>query len=884
MRRAAILVVVAAGALVGIWVVLHGSDDSSGRATNAAQRASVIASGLGPQKARDAALLALAGDRLHPTLDGEEAMLDVALDSTGVEKVLESGAEQVTAAIRVEHLIVGAGNDDVLRVWRPASGILIGEARTERPLTVIGEASGMPLAVGADATGALSLVDLSNPQHPRLLAIGSPSERSPVLALGFTQGGEEVLAVHSDGELERIGTTDRRVHRRESLLGKAGGALVCAQFESSSGSPPSAILLGLASGEVIRVSVGGRQAKVLLAADVARGRITSLAGLPYGGEVAVGTQAGLITLEDPTATPVLQGGPAVSGVAFDSEDELLVGGSEGVTRWSESGSEVGRYGRAALGLSGGSGGVLALNSDGAISLLGPISTGIGLPSFVYSPVVSFMGGGNLLLAEGWSANHIDHLEVVRPGHEEVDGSKVTDPGIRSLEPSPSWWPEGEETDGSELYVNDVTSDGEFVVVGGQDPHGEAVVLVWDARTGKPLRRLPLATGGLNPEEPSIVAEVALIRSRHLLAAYSAVQQLVAIWSTETWKLEASIPVGAVGDLALSPDESTLVAVGLPEDDESWGSGEGSSKLIMINTSAMKIEREVRSAEVDRAAFSPDGSRLALVGGDGTLRIRSTEGSEELRRPIHLEGQPLALAWRPDSTLIAVSLQNIGVVLVDPQSGARSAPLPVESSSVLGLSWSPNGRFLAAAPAGESEEGEAFAPEATEIWALSAARLERRLCQLAGGPISADEWRALVDRKLPYEPLCSSRVSVPNSPQRRESIVLGSMAFALNGLGWGRARPERIFNGGDPSGDVSVIKWRSWGGAQAIGFGQTSIFKPKGGYYPQPGRIELRAHGIGHCGLQRAYTKLSVRVAPRPGATLGRWGSWTDAQTLCGPID
>jgi hypothetical protein len=116
----------------------------------------------------------------------------------------------------------------------------------------------------------------------------------------------------------------------------------------------------------------------------------------------------------------------------------------------------------------------------------------------------------------------------------------------------------------------------------------------------------------------------------------------------------------------------------------------------------------------------------------------------------------------------------------------------------------------------------------------------------------------------------------------EDIVLGTMAFAPTGFGWGKEEPEKIFNGGDPSGLVTDIRWRSWGGPEAIGFGQTAIFKPEGGYYPGRVRIELRAQALGHCGLQRAYTKLSVRVPPHPDAPFGPWGSWSGAATLCAP--
>src|ERR1700759_1082463 len=91
-----------------------------------------------------------------------------------------------------------------------------------------------------------------------------------------------------------------------------------------------------------------------------------------------------------------------------------------------------------------------------------------------------------------------------------------------------------------------------------------------------------------------------------------------------------------------------------------------------------------------------------------------------------------------------------------------------------------------------------------------------------------------------------------------------------GEGWGTAEPSEIFNGGDPSGSVRDIHWRNWGDPTAIGFGRNPIFKPGGGYFRKPARIELRAADIGRCGGHRAYRTLEVRVPKVPGGKLGGW--------------
>ena len=125
--------------------------------------------------------------------------------------------------------------------------------------------------------------------------------------------------------------------------------------------------------------------------------------------------------------------------------------------------------------------------------------------------------------------------------------------------------------------------------------------------------------------------------------------------------------------------------------------------------------------------------------------------------------------------------------------------------------------------------------------------------------------------------------MPSLASEGGEVLLGSATFASpHGEGWGTSRPARIFNGGDPSGLVTHIRWTHWGAGSATGFGLNAIFKPHGGYYGQLARIELRAHNLGRCrpGGPPAYTQLSVRVPSRPGGPLGPWMLWSGARSIC----
>jgi len=118
--------------------------------------------------------------------------------------------------------------------------------------------------------------------------------------------------------------------------------------------------------------------------------------------------------------------------------------------------------------------------------------------------------------------------------------------------------------------------------------------------------------------------------------------------------------------------------------------------------------------------------------------------------------------------------------------------------------------------------------------------------------------------------------------RRGGVVLGAADVAVNGSGWGTAHPATIFNGGDPSGLVTRIRWSHWGSGVATGWGMNAIFKPQGGYYPQLEHIELHASRLGRCSANGplAYRHLAFRVPDRPGGPLRRWHSRSGQQSIC----
>src|SRR6185312_6638391 len=118
--------------------------------------------------------------------------------------------------------------------------------------------------------------------------------------------------------------------------------------------------------------------------------------------------------------------------------------------------------------------------------------------------------------------------------------------------------------------------------------------------------------------------------------------------------------------------------------------------------------------------------------------------------------------------------------------------------------------------------------------------QRQGAALPGGNQAAARRRALSATLLVLIAVALSAIAV-DSAGAAVNPVLGAKAFAAPyGNGFGSAEPKEIFNGGDPSGSVRNIHWSGWGNPTAIGYGLNPIFKPHGGYYRKPARIELRA--------------------------------------------
>jgi WD40 repeat protein len=170
--------------------------------------------------------------------------------------------------------------------------------------------------------------------------------------------------------------------------------------------------------------------------------------------------------------------------------------------------------------------------------------------------------------------------------------------------------------------------------------------------------------------------------------------LARVWNYSEGKEQISFSIDSNGlaDLEWSPDSKYILTV--TEDDTVviWDAFTGAEKFTLIG----------HTSWIGAARWSPDGQLILTASDDGTAKVWDAKtGLEKLTLS---GGQYLyAAAWSPNGTKIATAGAPGNLVVWDALTGSELFTTPVTNyfnSSVYGLDWSPDGKFLAAA----TEEG------------------------------------------------------------------------------------------------------------------------------------------------------------------------------------
>jgi WD40 repeat protein len=173
-------------------------------------------------------------------------------------------------------------------------------------------------------------------------------------------------------------------------------------------------------------------------------------------------------------------------------------------------------------------------------------------------------------------------------------------GIWNQGDPPSWWPCGHAAGCSPW-----SPDGRYVA--GADKAGRAVV--WDARTGAALRRVGQSSGS--------VIGVAFSGDGQRVVIADGNRRRAHIWNVEPRKREATVPLGATGDVVWSAqfvgDSPRVLTVDFSGRAQLSDAASGSGTALPASTVPAAV------------AASGDGRQVAVGTTDGELRVFSGSG-------------------------------------------------------------------------------------------------------------------------------------------------------------------------------------------------------------------------------------------------------------------
>lgn len=554
-------------------------------------------------------LYAVASQRLDPTSAGSWLLADADQQFSGVAKVLPLSGASTVAAMRLTTGIITATSAPSLQTWSADSGALLGTVMLPRQITRIAASVSPYLTASADAAGDISLWDTEHLSHPAQTTLPRTPVAGRVVALGFAAASTRLLAVTSTGNLIEYDVLHRKLITAPTLSAMIGKLKVGTHLEVTAGyiaeqeySSETTVLLAARGVGVVRVDPVHLNERLEIPAREIEGDVTALATYPNSPHaIYLGTNEGTASWSGRNSAVVSEFTGKSSGLALQGST-LFAANEQGLAavNYSEaaSGERFSNYtGRPVRDLISGPGGTLALDRDGTISLLNEGESGINLKTTAgeASLVASFGPDESLLEATGFDASHVNELVALRPGLVgPLGGDDEPNRIVHRYMPASSWWP-AEATGQHGLFIDDVELTKRYALAGGQDPTGTAVVLVWDAHTGQPLRRLSLAVPNVNQEylqntTPSLVSEVTELPKRHLIAAYSALQELIVLWSTRSWQRVMTIDVGPIGGFAVDSRESTLLVDSLSDKQSELQAGNSHTTLQFIDLGTGKVKR------------------------------------------------------------------------------------------------------------------------------------------------------------------------------------------------------------------------------------------------------------------------------------------------------
>ncbi|MFF9492603.1 WD40 repeat domain-containing protein [Streptomyces flaveolus] len=714
---------------------------------------------------RLAALLGLAGYTMEPdTPRAVQAMRDVLEANSGIRLSWRASPEEVhSIAVDDRHgRVYTTGDDPYLKSWDLLTGKELGRTGGAVTDLVLDHASGLLAARDGTAVSVYSVLRPVPRLMGRLAAPSCGGKGGKPVANAFAGNGARLVEVLSDGAVAQYDTTTleeidcRRtgdVVNQGQLIRAADDSVIDATAAPSpspalAGQPydEDKALLLLSSGDVMALGLDTHR----LSTEIGRSDVQGNALQIDAGDTAVllatplGVQAwdrrSRRTLSFPVgglsyrprAMTAYHGSVAIAG--NDGTALVPVGGGD--NRIGSRGLEEPRGGPAFTAAVGDLFTVVSGGRGGRVNVLDDRPQPLGLSPTPHADAASFGPDGLLLLAHGG--------EPFSP-----DSVYTTDPRITpkiALNPGTQEYARVAEYPLRDTFeFRDAATAGPLVAAVGRSDGNAAAAVVWRGKGADP-KVLPVP----GPDRVAAAGErlltaVAFVPEADLLVARHATGPL-AIWSTRTWRLVATVPLTAGSGLAVHGTQALALENRGPE----------GPRIVLVDLTTRTITRSAAAPGARFLDWSRDGTRIAVLTRDNTVRYRDAalkETGEPLVLPEAAEA-PTAMVLSPDGRRIAIAVDD-HVLVHETATGLQALPTlsAAAAPGTIRLSWSPDGDFLAGV--GRRDDRDYFAAGAVNVWRVGGIDWRRQICRWTGGPgLSTEEWQSHIGDRHPYVDLCA----------------------------------------------------------------------------------------------------------------------------------
>jgi hypothetical protein len=215
-------------------------------------------------------------------------------------------------------------------------------------------------------------------------------------------------------------------------------------------------------------------------------------------------------------------------------------------------------------------------------------------------------------------------------------------------------------------------DGKRVLSGSDD----RTVRIWDAETGKELRRFE--------GHKDTITAIAISRDGKLAISASQDKAMI-LWGVESGYIAERFTghTEAVLAVAFSPDGKTILSGGQDRTLRLWDRKTGEALRVFTG----------HEGKITAVAFSPDGKTILSGSHDHTLRLWDVANGESLRVLHGHTGEVYSVAFSPDGRAVAGGGNDKMVRIWAVQSGQEVRRLEGHANAVIRVAFSPDGKRI-----------------------------------------------------------------------------------------------------------------------------------------------------------------------------------------------